>query len=410
MNPATLADFMALALWLSLMALAVLGGADFGAGVWDLLAGGEAGERQRGALIRAIGPIWEANEIWLIFLVTGTWTAFSPVFYAVMTALFIPLTLALLGIVMRGAAFAYYTHFRAAVSVSDVWGRTFSVASTVTPFLFGAAAAAVASGRITLNAAGEVTANIITSWTTPFALSCGCLAVAACACLAATYMTVEANNQNMTDLLHLFRRRALISGALTAALGIISGWLASYFAPYLFSGLTGRALPIALAGIAAGLLTATALLIGLYRTARMLVGLAVALVLGAWAVAQLPYLIVPSLTIAQAASPPGVQAVVLIATLVSGILVLPSMYYMLYLFKARNRRPPRLTADQYIDSLVKRAESASEGRGLAAGMDGHDKPPSAARSVAAVVAAMGVAVAAGGATHLWQRFHRSPRN
>lgn len=404
MNPGTLAYFMAFALWLSVMAFAVLGGADFGAGVWDLLAGGEAGERQRDALIRAIGPVWEANEIWLIFLITGTWTAFSPVFYAVMTALFIPLTLALLGVVMRGAAFAYYTHFRAAVTVNALWGRTFSVASLATPFLLGAVAATVASGRVTLDAAGAVTANVITSWKTPFALSCGCLAVAACACLAATYMTVEASNQNATDLLRIFRRRALISGVVTAVLGIVSGWLASFFAPYLFSGLTSRALPLALAGVTAGILTALALLLGFYRIARMLIGAAVALVLGAWAVAQLPYLIVPSLTIAQAASPPGVQAVVLIATLVSMILVLPSTYYMLYLFKSRDRRRPRLTADQYIQSLEERAEAASEDVGMpgAVSADANATPPFAIRSIAAVAVAMGVAVVIGAVIDRWR--------
>lgn len=135
----------------------------------------------------------------------------------------------------------------------------------------------------------------------------------------------------------------------------------------------------------------------------MLIGAAVALVLGAWAVAQLPYLIVPSLTIAQAASPPGVQAIVLIATLVSMILVLPSTYYMLYLFKARDRRPPRVTANQYLESLEKRAGAASEDRGVPASADKHAFTPSTARSVATATAAIGIAVAVSAVSHLWER-------
>lgn len=410
-SSAVLADLTAAALWLSLVAFAVLGGADFGAGVWDLFASGQSGEQQRGALIRAIGPIWEGNEIWLIFLLTGTWTAFPLVFSSLMTALFIPLTLALLGVVMRGAAFAYYTHFRAAVSVNVLWGRTFSIASLVAPFLFGAVAAAVASGQIVVSSSGHVTANVITSWTTPFTLSCGCLAVSACSCLAATYMTVEANNQHATDLERRYTRRALLSGVVSALLGIISGWLAIFFAPYLFNGLTTRALPLALAGVGAGIFTAVALLLGFYRIARLLVAGAVALVLGAWAVAQLPYLIVSSLTITQAAAPPGVLAAVLIATLASMFLVLPATWYMFYLFKSAYRRGARLTTNQFIESLEKRAEERSPTLALdERSAEQHDGARRIMKGVAGLSLVMGIAAVVSILCRFWRQARARSRS
>lgn len=355
----TLADWTAAVLWLAAIAFALLGGADFGAGVWDLLARGRTKEEQRGALIRAVGPIWEANEIWLIFLITGAWTAFPLVFSSVMTALFIPLTLGLLGMVMRGAAFAIYSHFRAAVEVNLFWGRAFSIAGTVTPFFFGAVAAAAASGQIHVDAKGQAHTSMFASWLNPFAISCGCLAVAICACMAATYMTVEARNQGEMRILLIFRRRALVSGVVAAQLGVLSALLARAQATYLFNGLTTRALPLALAAILAGAATAVCLLIGFYSIARILIGAGVMLILGAWAVAQLPYLIVPYVRINDGAAPPGVQAAMLIASVVSMILVLPAFWYLLYLFKAADRPAPPVTTDQVISALEDQEKRAA---------------------------------------------------
>jgi MFS family permease len=226
-------------------------------------------------------------------------------------------------------------------------------------------------------------------------------------------MTVEAYNQGAMDLLHIFRRRALISGIITASLGILCGWLASSYAPYLFAGLTSRALP--LAAILAGLLDALALLLSLYYVARILAAAAVALVLGAWAVAQYPYLIVPYITIAQAASPPGVLAIVLIATVVTVILVLPSMWYMLYLlFKSRHRRRSPITTNQYIESLMKRTEAEIDEVSAPNGSSHHHGVPSAIRSVVAVIAAVGIAIAASVVSHTWQRWcgaaHQRPES
>lgn len=376
-HPAAVA--MAVILWLSILAFAIFGGADFGAGIWDLLARGQTAEQQRGALIRAIGPIWEGNEIWLIFLVTGTWTAFPLVFSTIMTALFIPLTIGLLGIVMRGAAFIFYSHYTGSQEKRLAWGRVFSVASTAAPFLFGCVGAAAASGAIRVLPNDTVQANVITSWTTPFALACGCFAVALCASLTATYMTVETSNNGDMRLARLFRNRALISGAIAAVLGLFAAWLASFYATHLFNGLTSRALPIALLAVVVGALTGGALLLGLYFIARMLSAAGVMLILGAWAIGQLPYLVVPDVSIARGAAPEGVQHVLLAVAVIGMLVVLPAFSYLMYLFKARNRPRPRITADDLIHQ-VKEEERAEAQRVAEQLQQAHAEGPASHRA------------------------------
>ena len=134
-------------LWLALIAYAVLGGADFGGGIWDFFAFGPQAERQRRLIGQALGPVWEANHVWLIFLIVGLFTAFPLAFSVLSTALIVPFTLALIGIVLRGAAFIFHAQADESGTLGKVWGRVFSSASTITPFLFGTAAAAVASGH-----------------------------------------------------------------------------------------------------------------------------------------------------------------------------------------------------------------------------------------------------------------------
>src|SRR5579864_7962960 len=135
-------------LWLSLIVYAVLGGADFGGGIWDFFAFGQEAERERRLIGQALGPVWEANHVWLIFLIVGLFTAFPLAFSVLSIALFVPFTLALVGIVLRGAAFVFHLHAPGATRIRSFWGRTFSTASTITPFLLGASAAAIASGQI----------------------------------------------------------------------------------------------------------------------------------------------------------------------------------------------------------------------------------------------------------------------
>src|SRR6266567_3763835 len=179
-------------LWLALIAYAVLGGADFGGGIWDFFAFGQEAERQRRLIGQALGPVWEANHVWLIFLIVGLFTLFPPAFEALSIALFFPLGLALIGIVLRGAAFIFrYYAMDAKGPFAYAWGWVFSISSFMTPYFLGAAAAAVASGQLDA-VEGSVQVNLGSAWTTPFALAIGAMAVALCSTLAAVYLTVEA--------------------------------------------------------------------------------------------------------------------------------------------------------------------------------------------------------------------------
>ncbi len=345
---------------LSLIAFAIFGGADFGAGIWDLFAFGRAAEKQREALIKAIGPIWEADEIWLVFLVTGLFTAFPVVFSSLSVALFIPAAIALVGTVMRGAAFAYYSHFRAATPANTAWGRIFSVFSVVAPFGFGIAAGTIASGHIRIHN-GVVTSDLISTWLTPFPLICGLYAIAMCALLAAAYMVVEADIAGERDLTEHFRRRALLAYAITGVLGAVAGLLGAFDAPRIWTNLVGRALPFAIATALLGIATAFLLLIRRYFLARIAVAGTVAGIFVAWGVAQYPYLVPPDLTIQNTASPPNVMGPLLIGTLIGMAILLPSLWLMLYLFKARNRPQPETSAEAYIELLPPTSDATTAG-------------------------------------------------
>ncbi len=320
----------AMLVWFSLVAYGVLGGADFGGGIWDLLANGPSSDRQRGLILAAMGPVWEANNVWLIFAIVGAFTAFPLVFSTLSVALFIPLTLALIGIVLRGASFVFRTH--AAQAIDIVWERIFSATSTITPFLFGMCAGAIASGRI--HAQGPV--DYWGSWTTPFAFACGAFALGLCSCLAATYLTIEARMRGDSELVEAFRWRAIVAGAVAAVVGALALALASGDASYLWQGLITRGLVFTLAAIAVGLATALSLLLARYHTARILLMLEIASIFVAWAVAQAPDLVVPDITIANAASPTQTLAAFLIVSVLGLALVLPSLWLLFRVFKGEN--------------------------------------------------------------------------
>jgi cytochrome d ubiquinol oxidase subunit II len=191
-------------MWIGLTLYALLGGADFGAGFWDLFAGdAQRGRPQRMLIDHVIGPVWEANHVWLIFVLVLLWTAFPPVFAAVMSTLYIPLTLAALGIIGRGAAFA----FRKAVTEEwqqRLFGAVFAISSILTPLFMGAVAGAIASDRVP---PGLAAGNLITSWLNPTSILGGVLAVGTCAYLAAMYLCHDAERLGWPDLADVFRRR-----------------------------------------------------------------------------------------------------------------------------------------------------------------------------------------------------------
>lgn len=320
-------------LWWALITYGVLGGADFGAGIWDLFAVGRQAERQHDFINHALGPVWEANHVWLIFLIVGLFTIFPVAFAALSTALFFPFTFALIGIVLRGAAFVFrYYAVNAQGAFAREWGHIFSVTSLITPLFLGASAAAVASGNL-LPSSGTPDASYIASWTSPFALVIGLMAVALCAAIAAVYMAAEASAQKDEELVQTYRWRAIVAGAATAILGALGLALSISEAPMLWNGMLTRAWPVALVAMLIGLGTAAALFTQRYRIARLLVIAETAFILGAWGLSQYPYIIPPHFTIANSANEPAVISQVLIALGLGMLILIPALYYLFSVFK-----------------------------------------------------------------------------
>lgn len=329
----------AVLLWLSLIAYAVFGGADFGAGIWDLFSPGHEEDERRQLIKQAVGPVWEANNVWLIYLAVGLYTAFPIVASSLAIALFLPLSLALLGVVMRGAAFAFRTHFTHAVMIKAFWGRIFGLVSTLTPFLLGACAAAVASGSVRVRN-GNTQAALIGPWLTPFALVVGAMGLATCATIAPIYLTVEAQKKKNQRLADLFRRRAFIGGGTFAVLGVIGLVLAPSEAPLLWRGMLNHALWAVIVTMLLGIATATALFWRRYRLARVLIVLETGAFLGSWGLAQLPYILPPDLTVLNAASPAGTLQAFFVSALIGLLVLIPSLWFLFYIFKVEEKAPP----------------------------------------------------------------------
>ncbi|SDN34562.1 cytochrome bd-I ubiquinol oxidase subunit 2 apoprotein [Lentzea albidocapillata subsp. violacea] len=324
-------------LWTGLTLYTLFGGADFGGGLWDLLAGGaERGKPQRELIEHSIGPVWEANHVWLIFVITLFWTGFPTAFAAFAATLYIPLTLAALGIIARGAAFAFR-------KVSDelwqrrLFGAAFAFSSLVTPFFLGTTLGAVASRRVPTDiAAGDP----LTSWLNPTSITTGVLAVATTAYLAAVYLTADARRTATPELSDAFRRRALLTGAGLGVLTLAALPIVRVDAPHLFTGLTGPALPLVAGGVVAGVLSMALLLTRRYLIVRITAALAVATILWAWAVAQYPVML-PGLTVHVAATSPAVLDAVLWVLAVGAAVLIPSLIYLYTVFQREH--PPHAT-------------------------------------------------------------------
>jgi cytochrome bd ubiquinol oxidase subunit II len=326
-------------MWASVTVYALLAGADFGAGAWDLLSGRTGpGARRRALIEHAIGPVWEANHVWLIFVLVLMWTAFPPLFAAVSSTLYIPLTLVALGVIARGSAFA----FRKAVT--EVWqqrifGAAFAFSSLVTPFFLGAVAGGVASGRVP---PGVARGNVVTSWLNPTSVLSGALAVVAGMYLAAVYLTADARRSGQLDLAAEFRRRALAAGVAAGLLAVAGLAVVHADAPRLWAGLSGRALPLVALSGAAGVASLALLAARRYLLVRVSAALAVAAVLWGWGAAQYPHLLpgAPGLTVAQAAAGPATLQATTISVGVGIVLLVPSLAWLFLLFQRSERQPP----------------------------------------------------------------------
>jgi cytochrome d ubiquinol oxidase subunit II len=327
------ADVVAGILWLALTAYAVLAGADFGGGVWDLFASGPRANEQRNAVSEAMGPVWEANHVWLIFMITGLFTAFPVTFGVLALALYVPLTIAMAGIVLRGASFAFRAHGVDAVGPMSSWGVVFGVASIITPFFLGTAAAAVASGSIHAPN-GQLASGFLAGWTTPLAVVIGLFSLSICAYLAATYLMVE--NEDRPALLGDFRRRAIAAAFTSGVLALLAVAISYFDGQQLLKSLTGRGLPLFMLALLNGPLALWAVWRSRPRLARVAVIGQVVLVLWAWALGQGPYLVPPDLSIAATAAPPATLTAMLIVITIGGLLLIPSLWLLFRVFKARN--------------------------------------------------------------------------
>jgi cytochrome d ubiquinol oxidase subunit II len=322
-------------LWIALIVYTVLGGADFGAGMLELFTFGPTGERQDALIDESLDPVWEANHVWLIFLLVVFFTTFPPVFAAINVVLFIPLMLAVIGIVLRGSTFAFRVHgIIERNRTVKMLSRIFSVASAMTPFFLAVAAAAIASGRIQIQGKNLQT-NLGSYWLTPFALTIGAMALTLCVTIASIYLTVEATNRGDTELAEVFRQRGLIAGALTAALDVLGLILSPMEAPVLWHGMLDHALLLIIVTILIGLATAAALFFRHYQLARILIIGATAFLLGTWGVSQLPYLIPPNVTVASAASSQSTMLTLLVSIIIAVIIIGPSFWFLFYVFKTK---------------------------------------------------------------------------
>ena len=358
----------------ALTAYVLFGGADFGGGVWDLLARGPRAAEQRALVSDSIAPIWEANHVWLIVVIVMLFTAFPAAFAALTTVLHVPLALMLVGIVLRGAAFVFRSYGHWSGAGQRRWGVVFAVASTITPVFLGICVGAVASGAVgeamaRLRAAGATTGAttgvtagatagagpaevarasfaevFVWPWLAPFPVATGVLALVLFAFLAAVYLTVAATSDALRED---FRRRAIGAALLAFMVASVALLVSHAEAPLVRRELLGSgwALPLQLALAVAALGAIAALWTRRWRLARVAAAAQVTLVLWGWILAQFPYIVPPRLTIADAAAP-RITLVLLLWALAGGAVILLSSLWYLYRTFDRSRSNSKSPSDQ----------------------------------------------------------------
>jgi len=315
------ADAAAAILWVGATFYALFGGADFGGGVWDLVAGGpERGERPRALIQRSLTPVWEANHVWLIFVLVVLWTAFPPAFSAIFTTLYVPIALAALGIVLRGAGFAFRKSI-VGLQGRRAMGATFAISSVLTPFFMGAVVGAIASGEVPAGGNGDA----FSTWLQPLPLLIGAMFVASGAYLAAVFLVGDARRAGDEEMERYFERRALGAAVVAGAFAIAGLFALHSEARYVFDRLTSQGLPLVILSLVCGVVLLAVLLRGGRRPLRPLAAGAVVAVIWGWGVAQFPYLLPTSLRIDQAAAPDPTMTIIFVVFAVAAVLVLPSL-------------------------------------------------------------------------------------
>jgi cytochrome d ubiquinol oxidase subunit II len=333
-------------------AYAVLGGADFGGGFWDLTAGGaERGGRVRGMVEHSMSPVWEANHVWLIFVLVIMWTCFPLAFGSIFSTLYVPLFIAVVGIIFRGTAFALRGQ-AATIGEARLLGALFATSSVLVPFCFGACLGAIGSGQVPVgNAAGDP----ISSWLNPTGILVGGLAVITGAYLAAVYMAGDSVRAGLPDMERAFRARALIAGVVAGIVAIGGLVVLRSDARPLFDGLTSDGgLVFVIASAVAGAMTLALVWAKRYELARFTAAAAVACVTIGWAFAQSPYLLPNQLTLDRAAAGDATLVATLIGVALGMLVLVPSLY-LLYSLTLKGR------LDQEFEPLDQRFRPLSAG-------------------------------------------------
>jgi cytochrome bd ubiquinol oxidase subunit II len=315
-------DVVAVILMFGITAYALFGGADFGAGFWDLVAGGaERGARPRAVIAHSIGPVWEANHVWLIFCLVVLWTGFPEAFESITLTLFVPLALAALGIVLRGSSFAFRKEVSKTSSARN-FGAAFASSSVLVPYCMGAVAGAIASGHVP---AGGKAGDPWSSWINAMSILGGVLAVTVCAFLASVYLVWDARRLDDAQMVAYFRHRAIAASVVAGFVAFIGFFVLHDYANYVFDGLTSRALPLVIISGLCGVGALVLLVRDAHRWARVLAMGAVATVVVSWGVAQWPYILPTSLKVSQAAAPSGTLTTIIVVFVVAAIVILPSL-------------------------------------------------------------------------------------
>jgi cytochrome d ubiquinol oxidase subunit II len=327
----TLPVLVAAALFAGVVAYGLFGGADFGSGFFDLTAGtSTSGAELRTLVDHSIGPVWEANHVWLIYVLVTWWTAFPTTFAAATETLFVPFLLALLGIVLRGAAFAF-RKYSGTLAQARLFGAVFAGSSLIAPFFFGTIAGAIASGRVPADGNGDLWA----SWLTPTSVFGGVIAVGTCSFLAGVFLTADAERGSHPDLASALRNRTLAVGLVTGAVVFAALVPITRDATTLSNGLTGRAAPLIVISGLAGAATLTLVSMRQYSPARLTALVAVATVLLGWGVAQYPWILVDQVTIDDGAGADATLVALLVAVGLAVVLVLPALGYLFRLTQSQ---------------------------------------------------------------------------
>ncbi|HEX6310594.1 MAG TPA: cytochrome d ubiquinol oxidase subunit II, partial [Acidimicrobiia bacterium] len=318
----------AVILWVAVTAYAVFGGADYGAGFWTLVsAPGPRGERPRALIRHAVGPVWEANHVWLIYAIVLLWTAFPRAFESVMSSLFVPLALAVIGIVLRGSAFAF-GGVTASPAATRAWTWVYGVSSVVVPFLLGAVLGGIASGRVE---PGNATSQALSTWINPTSIVVGLFAVTICAYVAAVFLTTDARHYRDEPLVAYFRRRAILAGIAAGVLSVVGIFVLGSDSPYMRSGLLHEGLVPVIASALFGITALSLLRRGTGRWTRALAVGAVAMVVWAWGLAQYPYALPETLTIQDAAGNIHTLSWVLLTFVLATVFVIPALVLLFVL-------------------------------------------------------------------------------